>query len=168
MKITLIAAGIMFIPQRGWAPVETVVWEYNQALSRLGHSVQMINTRDTNEILTEINQFEPDVINLHCDEFANLLSDIKHPKKIATSHYPYIEQKEKHGPWAETFNSFVNGNFYIFCLSEGIKNTLEINIKSRTICWGASYLNCSSNSEKKINSFSLSCNSAARFFISSR
>jgi hypothetical protein len=51
MKICLIGPGIMSIPPPGWGAVEILIWDYYQALTRLGHEVQIVNTPMTCSII---------------------------------------------------------------------------------------------------------------------
>lgn len=126
MKITLVGPGIIFIPPTGWGAIESLIWDFNIELSKLGHTVQIVNTAIREEIIEQINAFEPDFVHVHYDLFIDIFDKIKCPKKAATSHFAYIEQLEKHGNYSSVFNSFIeNKNFYIFCLSEGIKNTYK-------------------------------------------
>jgi hypothetical protein len=71
MKITLVGPGIMPIPPTGWGAVEILVWDTKNALENLGHTVQIVNTRDQNQIISEINSFRPDFVHIHYDEFIN-------------------------------------------------------------------------------------------------
>ena len=60
MKITLVGPGIMPIPPTGWGAVEILIWDSKNALEALGHTVQIINTKNGREIIHQINSFKPD------------------------------------------------------------------------------------------------------------
>jgi hypothetical protein len=55
-KIALIGPGIMPIPPTGWGAVEILIWEYYQELLRLGWDVDIINTKNTDEIIDKVNK----------------------------------------------------------------------------------------------------------------
>jgi glycosyltransferase involved in cell wall biosynthesis len=125
MKITLIGPGIMPIPPTGWGAVEILVWDTKNALEKLGHTVQIINTRDFNQIIQEINSFRPDFVHIHYDEFIGLYPYIQYPIAI-TSHFGYLERPEMFGGYANIANSFAQIRPNVFCLSEGIKNVYKV------------------------------------------
>jgi hypothetical protein len=79
MKITLIGPGIMPIPPTGWGAVEILIWDTKTALEAIGHEVQIINTKDARQIINEVNDFRPDFVHIHYDEFIEI--------------YPYIQYK---------------------------------------------------------------------------
>jgi len=125
MKITLIGPGIMPIPPTGWGAVEILVWDTKNALEKLGHAVQIINTKNPNQIIEEINSFRPDFVHIHYDEFIGLYSYIQYPKAI-TSHFGYLERPEMFGGYANVANAFERIQPNIFCLSEGIQNVYKV------------------------------------------
>lgn len=96
MRICLIGPGIMSIPPPGWGAVEILIWDYYQALLRLGHEVQIVNTPDTNKIVQLVNAGNYDFVHLHYDVFYHLMPQFQCPIKAMTSHYPYIDNPEKH------------------------------------------------------------------------
>jgi len=125
MKISIIGPGIMPIPPVGWGAVESLIWDYKIELERLGHNVQIANNSNSFLNIEEINNFEPDFVHLQYDDFANILPFIKCPYKAITSHYGYIEQFQKHPEYHNILKSFIDGDFYIFCLSESIANVYK-------------------------------------------
>lgn len=113
----------MPIPPKGWGAVEILIWDYYQELTKLGHKVQIVNTPDFRQIVEEVNSFRPDFVHLQYDDFYPVLDWIECPNKAATSHFGYLEVPHHLlGGYQRIFRGFVNGNFKIFCLSEGIKN----------------------------------------------
>jgi glycosyltransferase involved in cell wall biosynthesis len=124
MKITLIGPGIMPIPPTGWGAVEILVWDTKNALQKLGHKVQIVNTKDQKQIIAEINSFRPDFVHVHYDEFIEVYPYIQYPKAI-TSHYGYLERPEFFGGYVNIANEFARLRPNIFCLSEGIKNVYK-------------------------------------------
>ena len=67
MKISIIGPGIMPIPPTGWGAVEILIWDSKNALESLGHEVQIVNTKDTTEIISQINSFNPDFVHIQYD-----------------------------------------------------------------------------------------------------
>jgi hypothetical protein len=96
MKIALIGPGIMPIPPPGWGAVEILIWDYYQELTKRGHDVVIINTKDTIDIVNQVNAGGFDFVHLHYDVYYSILSKLECPKIAITSHYPYIDQPEKH------------------------------------------------------------------------
>jgi glycosyltransferase involved in cell wall biosynthesis len=125
MKITIVGPGIMEIPPKGWGAVEILIWDTKTALEKLGHTIQIVNTKDANQILSEINSFSPDFVHIHYDEFIGVYPYIQYPKAI-TSHFGYLERPEMFGGYANIANSFAQIQPNVFCLSEGIKNVYKV------------------------------------------
>ena len=125
MKISLIGPGIMPIPPSGWGAVEILIWDTKNALEKLGHNVQIVNTQNRNQIVEELDKFSPDFVHIHYDEFIDVYPYIKYPKAI-TSHFGYLERPEMFGGYANIANEFVKIKPNIFCLSEGIKNVYKV------------------------------------------
>ena len=122
MRISIIGPGIMPIPPTGWGAVEILIWDYYQELSKLGHEVQIVNTQNLQQIVEEVNSFNPDFVHLQYDDLYQVLDWISCPNKAATSHFGYLEVPQHlHGGYERIFRGFINGNFKIFCLSEGIR-----------------------------------------------
>jgi glycosyltransferase involved in cell wall biosynthesis len=122
MKISIIGPGIMPIPPTGWGAVEILIWDYYQELTKLGHEVQIVNTQNLQQIVDEVNSFNPDFVHLQYDDLYQVLDWISCPNKAATSHFGYLEVPQHLlGGYERIFRGFLNGNFKIFCLSEGIR-----------------------------------------------
>ena len=98
---------------------------FRSALEELGHEVQIINTKDFNQIIQEINSFRPDFVHIHYDEFVGLYPYIQYPKAI-TSHFGYLERPEMFGGYANIANMFAEIQPNVFCLSDGIKNVYKV------------------------------------------
>lgn len=125
MKITLIGPGIMPIPPVGWGAVEILIWDTKTALENLGHEVQIINTKDSRQIIDDINSFRPNFVHIHYDEFIGVYPYIQYPKAI-TSHFGYLERPDMFNGYANVFNAFGNIQPNVFCLSEGIANVYKV------------------------------------------
>lgn len=96
MKIALIGPGIMPIPPPGWGAVEILIWDYYKELTAQGHTVEIINTKNTNAIVNQVNSGNFDFVHLHYDVYYHILDKLQCPKIAITSHYPYIDQIDKH------------------------------------------------------------------------
>ena len=125
MKITLIGPGIMPIPPVGWGAVEILIWDTKNALEELGHTIQIVNTKDPNQIISEINEFNPDFVHIHYDEFISVYPHINYPKAI-TSHFGYLERPEMFNGYVNILNAFALFKPNIFCLSKGIIDVYKV------------------------------------------
>ena len=125
MKIVLIGPGIMPIPPTGWGAVEILVWDTKIALEKLGHEVLIINTKNGREIIDQINNFRPDFVHVHYDEFVPIVPFIQYPNAI-TSHYGYLERPKMVGGYTNVANEFMRVKPNVFCLSEGIEKVYNI------------------------------------------
>lgn len=125
MKIVLVGPGIMPIPPTGWGAVEILIWDTKTALEKLGHEVQIVNTKDPRQIINQINNFAPDFVHVHYDEFIGVYPYIQYPKAI-TSHFGYLEQPQKFGGYVNIFNEFGKIKPNVFCLSPGISKIYSI------------------------------------------
>jgi hypothetical protein len=126
MKIALIGPGIMQIPPPGWGAVEILIWDYFNELTKLGHDVTIINTPNTMNIIQTVNTSKFDFVHLHYDVFYPILEHLKCPKIAITSHYPYIDQIEKHRSdgYSRIFHFLNSQNkYYNFVLADKDVNT---------------------------------------------
>jgi glycosyltransferase involved in cell wall biosynthesis len=124
MKIALVGPGIIPIPPKGWGAVESLIWDYATELGELGHEGSIINTPDPNQIIGELQSDDYDFIHVHYDVFYPLMDYIHSacPKaKLAiSSHYPYIDQPEKHkyDGYDRIYEWLIhNDKYYNFCIS---------------------------------------------------
>jgi glycosyltransferase involved in cell wall biosynthesis len=125
MKITLIGPGIMPIPPTGWGACEILIWDTKLALEKLGHEVQIVNTKDGRQIIGEINNFRPDFVHVHYDEFIPIVPFSQYPNAI-TSHFGYLERREMFNGYINVANEFQRIKPNIFCLSEGIQKVYNV------------------------------------------
>ena len=125
MKIVLVGPGIMSIPPTGWGAVEILIWDTKNALEKLGHEVKIINTKDGRQIIDQINEFRPDFVHVHYDEFIPIIPYIQYPCAI-TSHFGYLERPEMFNGYVNVLNAFTQIKPNVFCLSEGIKNVYRV------------------------------------------
>ena len=116
MKIVLIGPGIMPIPPTGWGAVEILVWDTKIALEKLGHEVLIINTKNGRQIIDEINNFKPDFVHVHYDEFVPIVPFIQYPNAI-TSHFGYLERRQLFNGYINVANEFTRIKPNVFCLS---------------------------------------------------
>ena len=125
MKISIIGPGLMPIPPQGWGAVETLIWDMRNALIALGHDVDIINLRDPREIIKRVNQYKPDFVHIHYDDWVGLYDYIQYPC-ACTSHFGYLEREEMFGGYVNIANAFAQIKPRIFCLSEGIKKVYNV------------------------------------------
>ena len=125
MKISIIGPGIMPIPPTGWGAVEILIWDSKNALENLGHKVQIINTKNSVDIINQINSFRPDFVHVQYDEFIPLVPYIQYPNAI-TSHFGYLERKEMFNGYINVANEFQRLKPNVFCLSEGIQKVYNV------------------------------------------
>jgi hypothetical protein len=138
MKIALIGPGIIPIPPKGWGAVEILIWDYYNELKKMGHEVDIINLirkhpNDSNPnseyskyLIHTINTIEYDFVHLHYDVLYHILPFLKCPKIAITSHYPYIDQIDKHKEYERIFHFLIKQNkFYNFVLADKDINTFK-------------------------------------------
>ena len=125
MKISIIGPGIMPIPPIGWGAVETLIWDMRNALIALGHEVDIVNVNDPKKIIQKVNQFKPDFVHIHYDDWVGLYNYIQYPC-ACTSHFGYLEREEMFNGYVNIANAFAQIKPRIFCLSEGIKKVYSV------------------------------------------
>jgi len=144
MKISIVGPGLMPIPPTGWGAVETLIWDMRNALIKLGHQVDIVNTHNANEIIQKINNYRPDFVHIHYDDWVGLYPHIQYPC-ACTSHFGYLERPEMFGGYVNIANTFANIKPRVFCLSEGIKKVYNImfNIPKENLYVSPNGVNCS-------------------------
>jgi hypothetical protein len=111
----------MSIPPPGWGAVEILIWDYYKALIGLGHDVQIVNTPNPSEIIQHVNSGNFDFVHLHYDVFYYLMPLFQCRLKAMTSHYPYIDNPEKHARdgYSRIFENMVSTReYYNFVLAD--------------------------------------------------
>jgi len=147
MKIALVGPGIMPIPPPGWGAVEILIWDYYQELTRMGHIVNIINDirtghRDQSapntpycqELIRKINSGDYDFVHIHYDCFYHIMPYLTCKRIGITSHYPYIDQPEKHARdgYDSTFRGIcANTRHVIFALSQKDYDTFYSNATNK-------------------------------------
>jgi len=144
MKISIVGPGLMPIPPTGWGAVETLIWDMRNALIKLGHQVDIVNTHNANEIIQKINNYRPDFVHIHYDDWVGLYPHIQYPC-ACTSHFGYLERPEMFGGYVNIANTFANIKPRVFCLSEGIKKVYNVmfNIPKENLYVSPNGVNCS-------------------------
>ena len=135
MKISIVGPGIMPIPPTGWGAVEILIWDQKLALEKLGHEVQIVNTKSPIDIIKQINSFRPDFVHIQYDDFIELYSYVQYPCAI-TSHFGYLEQPNRWDYYgARIAKPFQDIKPNVFCLSYGIKEVYQniLNIPSNRL-----------------------------------
>ena len=128
MKICLVAPGIMIVPPDGWGAVEILIWDYFNELLKQGHDVNIVNKLRSNsqeqrninspyckELIKEINDGNYDFVHVQYDCLFHILPYLTSKKIGITSHYPYIDQREKHAidGYSDIFNFMVHNKQYL-------------------------------------------------------
>ena len=72
MKICIVGPGYMSIPPKGWGAVEILIDDYRRTLQQMGHTVEIVNSRDPNLIVWMVNSCNPDFVHIQYDEFVVL------------------------------------------------------------------------------------------------
>ena len=73
MKISIIGPGIMPIPPTGWGAVEILIWDQKLALEKLGHEVDIVNTKSPIEIIQKVNAYRPDLYTFSMMTLSNFI-----------------------------------------------------------------------------------------------
>ena len=89
------------------------------------HEVLIINTKNGRQIIDEINNFKPDFVHVHYDEFVPIVPFIQYPNAI-TSHFGYLERRQLFNGYINESNEFTRIKPNVFCLSEGIEKVYNI------------------------------------------
>lgn len=134
MKIALVGPGIMPIPPPGHGAVEILIWDYYMELCEQGHEVDIINqiritsqdqsshtTPYSQRLIQTINQEKYDFVHIHYDCLYHIMPYLTCKTIGITSHYPYIDQPEKHRQdgYHIPFQAIsANNRHHIFALSE--------------------------------------------------
>jgi hypothetical protein len=92
MKIAIIGPGMMDIPPKGWGAIEGSIQEYRAELTRLGHTVFVVNDPHRANIISMVNNWEPDFVHCQYDDYIDVLDQIDCPRRAITSHFPYLNQ----------------------------------------------------------------------------
>lgn len=95
LRIALIGPGIMPIPPVGWGAVEQIIWDKAVLLRKLGHFVEIINTKNTEEIIEKVNLGNFDIAHVHYDHYWTVIPRLTAKVRCITSHYPYIDNPQK-------------------------------------------------------------------------
>ena len=113
----------MKIPPNSWGAVEKLIYENYLDLRLLGYEVDVVNVPNRDDIIRLVNQGDYDVVHVHYDEFFDVLSHLKAKVKIISSHYPYINLRNKwtQDGYGRVFNGILNeiaAGAYLFASSK--------------------------------------------------
>jgi glycosyltransferase involved in cell wall biosynthesis len=98
MKIGLIAHGAMPIPPKNWGAVEGTLWHRKRHLERLGHTVDIANSRAIYDVIFQANQQRYDFVHCHNEPFVvPCVSYLKWPL-AATSHHGGLHEFDPQAP----------------------------------------------------------------------
>lgn len=126
MKICIVGPGFMPIPSSGWGAVENLIWDIRNCLVTRGHEVLIVNTTNQNQIINEVNAWDPDFVHVQYDDYAGVIPHLKTKNVALTSHYGYLTQPHRwDGGYRNIFNNQLNSGANIFCLSPQILKIYE-------------------------------------------
>lgn len=95
MKIAMIGPGIMPIPPKGWGGTESLIWQYYNKLTSLGHEVEIFNTKDLASVAQKINEGNYDFVHLEFDEYVDFFARHLRQPFCSTGHLGYILKEHK-------------------------------------------------------------------------
>ena len=123
MKICIVGPGIQPIPPTGWGAVEILIDDIRKSLKKSGHEVEIINVKNLNLGAALINHLNPDFVHIQYDEHADIAKSLNCKNIAITSHFGYLENREKWGGYYyKIFSKIATSNINVFCLSPGIKD----------------------------------------------
>ena len=127
MKVCIVGPGIQPIPPKGWGAVEILIHDTRIELEALGHNVLVVNTPDRQEIIQQINQFDPEFVHIQYDNFTDVVPHLNCKNVAISSHYGYLEQPNR---WAQDgypriASNLCNSTADIFAASIGIASIYE-------------------------------------------
>lgn len=122
MKLAIVGPGIMDIPPKSWGAVEILVHDYANAMGAIGWEVLVVNTPDRREIIRSVNNFAPDFVHIHYDEFAILAEQLECPNVAVTSHFGYLDQVWGHLAYRQNVHRVIvqTQKLRVFALSPSI------------------------------------------------
>ena len=94
MKIILVGPGILEIPPRGWGAIEILIADQAEMLKRSGYDVHIVNERNKQKAIEQINIENGDVVHLHYDEHIDWVKEIK-CKKIFIKEIKWLRKQRK-------------------------------------------------------------------------
>jgi glycosyltransferase involved in cell wall biosynthesis len=125
MKICLIGPGLMSIPPNNWGAVESLIWDYSEYLIKKGHSVDILNTTNLQEVAYCVNNIDYDFIHLQYDDHAPILNRLIKKPFCVTTHFGYVKEQYPFYPhWKHIFDGVMQSPGLI-CLSPEIQNVFK-------------------------------------------
>ena len=100
--------------------LENCLSVFSKELEKINDEVVIINTKNLNEIVEQVNSGNFDAVHLHYDQYANIIPSLQCKKKMITSHYPYLENPEPQ--YVFLYDLLKNSGAHIVCLSDRIQN----------------------------------------------
>lgn len=98
--IVLIGPGQMPIGgNTKWGAVENLIHSYQTELTKLGHTVYIVNSQNPKTIVEQVRYIRPDVVHIQYDDFGYLASQLGLYAKLVflTSHFAYLDQPSRWG-----------------------------------------------------------------------
>ena len=124
MRISIVGPPLP-IPPIGWGAVESLIWDMNISLEKMGHEVQILNDADPNKMFHQMNEFNPDFVHINYDDWVPLYPYINYPC-ACTTHYAYLERFDMMDGYKErVFDMFSLIKPVVFGLSDTINKTYQ-------------------------------------------
>lgn len=87
MRVALIAPGLLPIPPVAWGAVELIVWQMKLGLERLGHDVDVYNSRMVEAVVERINEQAYDFVHCHTESFVESMNRTLQVPYALTCHH---------------------------------------------------------------------------------
>ena len=121
MRIAIIGPGVAPIPPTGWGAVEILVHGLRCALEDYGHEVHIINTPDKQQIISQTNAVNADVVHIHYENHIDVAPFLTCPHVIATAHNAYLDQPQRwvnDREYSTIVRQFASTEVNVFALSQ--------------------------------------------------
>jgi glycosyltransferase involved in cell wall biosynthesis len=121
MKICHVASGRGKIPPDGWGAIQALVWDYKFWIEKFGHEFHVVNLRNKNQIVRQVNASEPDVVHIHDGGYFLLAQHMNSSLKILTTHDSGViySPADRRTMLATLYGlAWTHKDLYVCCLSE--------------------------------------------------
>lgn len=120
----------MPIPPTGWGAVEILIHDLRCELEVAGHEVVIVNVKDKQEIIRQVNEAKADFVHIQYDDHVDIVPSLSCAKVAVTSHCPYLESPEKwDAPYRRIVTQFLTSGADVFALSPEIANVYRNAVK---------------------------------------
>ena len=133
MKIILVGPGILEIPPRGWGAIEILIADQAEMLKRSGYDVHIVNERNKQKAIEQINIENGDVVHLHYDEHIDWVKEIKCKKIFITSHFGYLSSYSRYSIFFKNLFIFMMLRIIIKIIPQRISKVFTLDTKKRNL-----------------------------------